>query len=864
MVFLTKNYLNPQMKRCRLIALILSAGLIAVAPSSAVILYGTDDPSVNTTAPAGALAGSGWQYEGRFGSYLGTVIASNYFITAKHIGGNVGQVFTFNGNSYTTTAVFRDTASDLAIWQVAGTFPFQAPLYSSPAGSEPNLALVVFGRGTRRGNPVFVGSDSHLGGWLWGVFDGVQRWGTNVIGSIFDDPTDGKLLRVPFDANAGPNEAHLSSGDSGGGVFVLNSSTNRWELAGVNLAVDGPFSISTDGSNPFNAAMFDTSALFVKSDQGDWITAPNPSAFYATEIAARRDFIQSIVGFTFYVSNRGNNAIEKFDASGTDLGTFANSGLNCPYGLAFDASGNLYAANFNNNTIEKFDSNGNPTLFANSGLNGPVGLAFDASGNLYAANFNNNTIEKFDVSGTDLGIFANSGLNGPYGLAFDTSGNLYVANNRNNTIERFDLSGNPTLFANSGLNGPVGLAFDPNGNLYAANLNNNTIERFDLSGNPTLFASSGLNGPVGLAFDPSGNLYAANGNINTIEKFDSTGSPTVFASLGLSYPVFIAVRLTPTPTIQVTVQTNPTGLTFTVDGTTYTTAQTFSWASGSSHAIATTSPQSGAAGVRYVWSKWSDSGTISHTVAPAKNTIYTATFTTQYYLTMSAGSGGTVSPSSGWKSSGTTVSITATPTNNTSVSYTFSSWTGSGTGSYSGTNNPASITMSGPITETPAFTQNPVNITVQTSLAGLSFTVDGTNYSAAQTFSWTPGSSHTIATTSPQSGAVGVRYVWSNWSGGGTISHTVAPTKNTIYTATFTTQYYLTMSAGTGGTVSPSSGWKNSGTIVSITATPTNNTSVSYTFSSWTGSGTGSYSGTNNPASITMSGPIMETAAFTP
>ena len=91
-------------------------------------------------------------------------------------------------------------------------------------------------------------------------------------------PLHGKLLRTPFDANAGPNEAHLSSGDSGGGVFVLNPSTNRWEFAGVNLSVDGPFSFSMDGSNPFNAAMFDTIGLFVQSDQG-WITAPNPSAF---------------------------------------------------------------------------------------------------------------------------------------------------------------------------------------------------------------------------------------------------------------------------------------------------------------------------------------------------------------------------------------------------------------------------------------------------------------------------------------------------------------------------------------------------------------------------------------------------------
>src|SRR4029077_4533036 len=132
----------------------------------------------------------------------------------------------------------------------------------------------------------------------------------------------------------------------------------------------------------------------------------------------------------------------------------------------------------------------------------------------------------------------------------------------------------------------------------------------------------------------------------------------------------------------------------------------------------------------------------------------------------------------------------------------------------------ASITMNGPITETGSFTQNPVQVTVQTSPAGLSFSVDGTPYTTAQTFSWQPGSSHTIATTSPQSGGTGVQYVWHSWSGGGGISHTVAPSQNATYTATFTKQYYLTMAHGTGGTVTPPSGWRNSGMTVSITARP--------------------------------------------
>ena len=168
-------------------------------------------------------------------------------------------------------------------------------------------------------------------------------------------------------------------------------------------------------------------------------------------------------------------------------------------------------------------------------------------------------------------------------------------------------------------------------------------------------------------------------------------------------------------------------------------------------------------------------------------------------------------------------------------------------------------------TPTPTPTPTPtatVQVTVQTTPAGLEFTVDGTTYSSTQTFSWVPSSSHTIATTSPQNGGTGVRYAWTRWSDNGAISHTVAPTTNRTYTATFRTQYYLTMTHGTGGTVLPGSGWRNAGSTVSISATPTNNTQVSYHFEAWSGTGAGSYSGTNNPASSTMSGPITETATF--
>jgi Divergent InlB B-repeat domain len=364
---------------------------------------------------------------------------------------------------------------------------------------------------------------------------------------------------------------------------------------------------------------------------------------------------------------------------------------------------------------------------------------------------------------------------------------------------------------------------------------------------------------------------AQNQNANAIRwgtlynfRFDADQPPqTATAAVGFfktGSPISVGIQIPgPPPTVQVTVKTALAGLAFTVDGTSYSSTQTFSWASGSSHTIATTSPQSGGTGIRYVWTNWSGGGAISHTVAPTTNTTYTANFKTQYRLTMTHATGGTVSPASSWRNSGAAFSISATPTNNTQVSYSFAGWTGSGAGSYSGTNNPASITMNGPITENATFTQSNVQVTVQTKPAGRTFSVDGTSYTVVQTFSWQPGSTHTIATTSPQNGATGVRYVWVNWTGGGAISHTVAPTTNATYTANFNTQYRLTMTPGTGGTVSPTSSWRSSGAAISISATP----ATGYSFTNWTGSGTGSFSGTNNPASITIGGPITETATFT-
>lgn len=458
-----------------------------------------------------------------------------------------------------------------------------------------------------------------------------------------------------------------------------------------------------------------------------------------------------------------------------------------------------------------------------------------------------------------------------------------------------------------------------------------------------------------------------------------TYSLVVIANGISSDPVSFTIQPPPS-NISVTINATPTGRTISVDGNTYTAPQTFTWISGSSHTIAITSPQTGSSGVQYVWSSWSDGGAISHAVTPTANTTYTASFTTQYYLTMNAGAGGSVTPTSSWYNSGSVVPISATANSG----YTFSSWSGSGIGAYTGTSPAPSVSMNGPITETAAFTgalpdltvvepvtvsaasvvaggtvaigwtetnqgtvttsptyntklflstsaygtnyqiayygpmymlapgasqgyyasaltipgwippgdyyvtafvdcdqqvnegsnegnnigssspakltvtPSKVSIGVQTVPTGRTIIVDGMSYTAPQGFSWDPGSQHTIAAAGTQSGGTGTQYVWTDWSDNGAVSHTVSPTSNVDYTADFTTQYYLAMNFGAGGTVSPGSAWYNSGSSVLMSAIA----NTGYSFNGWSGSGTASYTGNNNPASVTMNTPITEIGTF--
>ena len=148
-----------------------------------------------------------------------------------------------------------------------------------------------------------------------------------------------------------------------------------------------------------------------------------------------------------------------------------------------------------------------------------------------------------------------------------------------------------------------------------------------------------------------------------------------------------------------------------------------------------------------------------------------------------------------------------------------------------------------------------VTVTVTSAPSGMSLTLDGAACTSPCAPAWAPNSIHTIAVASPQAGSSGTQYVYASWSDGGAQSHSITvPSSGATYSASLSTQYYLTTSASTGGSIGPASSWYYSGASVPVSATPNGG----YWFAGFSGALTG----TAAPQSVTVNGPTTVTANF--
>lgn len=257
------------------------------------------------------------------------------------------------------------------------------------------------------------------------------------------------------------------------------------------------------------------------------------------------------------------------------------------YSMAFDAAGNLFVAATGidvRNHVLRVTPAGVLTAVVGTGPKGgagdggpatagqldwPFGLTFDAAGNLYVGELTGNRVRKVvpgadgvvsgaadeiisRLAGTgvagpgwDGGPAADALMDSPGGLAA-SGGNVYLADQLNHRVRRVDPAGIITTLAGGGagdglaatsatLSDPRGVVADASGNVFIADCGNSRVRKVDPTGViSTLLAPVPC--PSGLHLVRSGpgagTLYVAVAGGHRIIKRDPAGAVTTVAGTG--------------------------------------------------------------------------------------------------------------------------------------------------------------------------------------------------------------------------------------------------------------------------------------------------------------------------------------------
>jgi sugar lactone lactonase YvrE len=229
------------------------------------------------------------------------------------------------------------------------------------------------------------------------------------------------------------------------------------------------------------------------------------------------------------------------------------TGMETPWSVTVDASGNLYVPLANGGTVVKLTPSAgsySQTTVA-SGLNTPRGVAVDGSGNVFIAcsaavvkatpsngSYTQSTIVNGATNGVDYNLV---------GIAVDPFGNLYTASytdGGDGTVYKVAPSNGAYIQTaiGSGYVSPVGVAVDGSGNVFVTEYGGGKLDKLSPvnSSFTQTTIDSGFTNPEGVAVDASGNLYIS-----------STATPTLYKETPTSGGGYvrsaIATNITPQP-----------------------------------------------------------------------------------------------------------------------------------------------------------------------------------------------------------------------------------------------------------------------------------------------------------------------------
>lgn len=279
------------------------------------------------------------------------------------------------------------------------------------------------------------------------------------------------------------------------------SYVNKWGSAGSgDTQFNSPYGIASDGLGFVYVADIGNQRV-VKynasgSYQGQWSTAPDaPEGVRVSRLGSvaialwggDKVVVKSSAGAALFTVGTG--------AAGSGPGEFSS-----PESVAFDRFGFIYVTDSGNNRVQKFRPDGTYLLQWGSAGTGPgqfgsaYGMDVDALGNVYVADYTNNNVQRFTSSGAYLGQWGTAGTGDgqfqqPAAINVGQDGNIYVteANGAAARIQAFT-PGGAYLFkwgspgtGNGEFVEPWGITSDGTG-IYVTDLNQQRVQKFTLAG----------------------------------------------------------------------------------------------------------------------------------------------------------------------------------------------------------------------------------------------------------------------------------------------------------------------------------------------------------------------------------------------
>jgi RHS repeat-associated protein len=360
----------------------------------------------------------------------------------------------------------------------------------------------------------------------------------------------------------------IAANPSTGALFVADTYQHRIEQfspAGRFLTEWATWGSTHAVSSPTGIAINSTGQLFVTDQSADKVTSWTPpeagaahlsyslkigstgweSGHFYSPIAPALDGEGNV-----WVSDRGNNRIQKFSPKGSFIAAYGSEGagngqFKSPGGIDVNQStGNVYVSDAGNHRIEELSSTGAfIRAFGTEGsgkLAEPGGLKVDSAGNVWVPDTSADKIVEFSSTGTFIAAYGKEGsgqveFKRPSAIAISGE-NLYITDTSNHRVQ--ELSNKGAYIRSFGINGsgsgelqePEGIAVDSAGNLYVVDEPSGHVEEFSPSGvYRATFASKGtaegqLQNPKGVAIDLAGNMYVADTVNNRVEKWTAVNS----------------------------------------------------------------------------------------------------------------------------------------------------------------------------------------------------------------------------------------------------------------------------------------------------------------------------------------------------